>query len=158
MNCSPPGSSVHEILQARILEWVAISFSKESSQPRDWTRVACIAGRFFMVWATREAPGFLEVQNALQLEAMYPSNPISPGLCSLSPPQFLPHLRNSVSFSNTKLFHYVGLPIHSSLCFSNANPPPLPSWGQTHSLRNPSQRFYSWILYQNGLHEWAATL
>ena len=51
MVCSPPGSSVHGILQARILQWVAIPFSMESSQPRDWTRVSCIAGRFFMFWA-----------------------------------------------------------------------------------------------------------
>ena len=42
MDCSPPDSSVHGILQARILEWVAISFSRGSSQPRDWTRVSCI--------------------------------------------------------------------------------------------------------------------
>ena len=54
MDCSPPGSSVHEILQARILEWVAISFSRGSSQPRDWTRVCYTAGRFFTNWATRE--------------------------------------------------------------------------------------------------------
>ena len=47
MNCSPPGSSVHGILQARILEWVAIPFSRGSSWPRDWTCVSCIAGRFF---------------------------------------------------------------------------------------------------------------
>ena len=47
MDCSLPGSSVHGILQARILEWVAISFSRGSSQPRDQTRVSCIAGRFF---------------------------------------------------------------------------------------------------------------
>ena len=47
MDCSPPGSSVHEIFQARILEWVAISFSRESSQPRDQSRVFCTAGRFF---------------------------------------------------------------------------------------------------------------
>ena len=53
MDCSPPGSSVHGILQARILEWVAISFSRGSSQPRDWTRVSCIAGRHFILWATR---------------------------------------------------------------------------------------------------------
>ena len=45
--CSPPGSSVHGILQTRILEWVAIPFSRGSSQPRDWTQVSCIAGRFF---------------------------------------------------------------------------------------------------------------
>ena len=52
MDYSPPGSSVHEIFQSRILEWVAISFSRGSSQPRDWTRVSCTAGRFFTDWAT----------------------------------------------------------------------------------------------------------
>ena len=50
---SPPMSSVHGILQARILEWVAISFSRGSSQPRDWTWVSCIAGRIFTDWATK---------------------------------------------------------------------------------------------------------
>ena len=52
MDCSRPGSSVHAILQARILEWVAISFSRGSSWPRDQTQVFCTAGRFF----TSEAP------------------------------------------------------------------------------------------------------
>ena len=47
MDCSLPGSSVHGILQAIVLEWIAISFSRGSSQPRDQTRVFCIAGRFF---------------------------------------------------------------------------------------------------------------
>ena len=42
------------ILQARILEWVASSFSRESSQPRNWTQVSCIVSRFFTIWATRE--------------------------------------------------------------------------------------------------------
>ena len=46
---SPPGYSVHGIFQARILEWVAISFSSRSSQPRDGTPVSCTAGRFFTV-------------------------------------------------------------------------------------------------------------
>ena len=46
MDHSPPGSSVHEIFQARILEWVAISFSRGSSQPRDQTLVSCTAGRY----------------------------------------------------------------------------------------------------------------
>ena len=53
VDCSPPGSSVHGILQARVLEWVAISFSRESSWPRDWTQVSHIAGRRFNLWATR---------------------------------------------------------------------------------------------------------
>ena len=50
MDCSPLGFSVHGILQARILEWVAVSFSKESSQPRDQTQVSRIVGRFFTIW------------------------------------------------------------------------------------------------------------
>ena len=55
MDCNLPGSPVHGILQARILEWVAVPFSGGSSQPRDRTQVSCIAGRFFTIWATREA-------------------------------------------------------------------------------------------------------
>ena len=55
MDCSPPGSSVHGIFQARILEWVAVPFSRGSSRPRDRTQVSCTAGRFFSIWATREA-------------------------------------------------------------------------------------------------------
>ena len=58
IDCSPPGSSLHGILQARILEWVAISFSRGSSQPRDRTQVSHIAGRLFNLWATREAQQF----------------------------------------------------------------------------------------------------
>ena len=58
-----PGSSVHGISQARILECVAISFSRGSSQPRDQTWVSCIAVRFFTVWATREAPVSLLLKN-----------------------------------------------------------------------------------------------
>ena len=59
MDCSLPGSSVHGILQTRILEWVDIPFSKGSSQPTDWTQVSCIAGKFFTIWATRETPVYM---------------------------------------------------------------------------------------------------
>ena len=52
----PMEYTVHGILQARILEWVAFPFSRGSSQPRDRTQVPCIASRFFTSWATREAP------------------------------------------------------------------------------------------------------
>ena len=55
MDCSLPGSSVHGILLARILEWVAVLFSRGSFWPRDWICGSCIAGKFFTVWATREA-------------------------------------------------------------------------------------------------------
>ena len=53
MDCSPPGSPIHGIFHARILEWVAISFSRESSWPRDQTYILCIAHEFF----TTEPPG-----------------------------------------------------------------------------------------------------
>ena len=53
-DCSPPGSSVHGILHARILEWIAIPFSRGSPLLRDWTRVSFITGRFFTVWSTRD--------------------------------------------------------------------------------------------------------
>ena len=55
MDCSLPGSSVHGILQAQILEWVAMPSSRGSSQPRDQTQVSHISGRFFTVWAPRES-------------------------------------------------------------------------------------------------------
>ena len=54
MDCSLPGSSIHGIFQVRILEWGAISFSRRSSRPRDWTWVSRIVGRHFTIWATRE--------------------------------------------------------------------------------------------------------
>ena len=55
MDCSPPGSSVRVILQERILEWVAIPFSRECSWPKVRTWVSCLAGRFFTIWITGEA-------------------------------------------------------------------------------------------------------
>ena len=61
MDCSLPGCSVHGILQARILEWVAISFSRGTSWPRDQTRVSWITHRFFTIWAIREAIYYLKV-------------------------------------------------------------------------------------------------
>ena len=55
MDCSLPGSSLHGILPARVLEWVAISSSRESSRPRDRAQVSHIGGGRFNLWATREA-------------------------------------------------------------------------------------------------------
>ena len=70
MDCSLPSSSVHGILQAGILEWVAIPFARGSSQARDWTHVSCIAGRFFTDWATREAP--MEYYSAIKKNEIMP--------------------------------------------------------------------------------------
>ena len=62
MDCNLPGSSVHGIFQAIVLEWIAISFSRGSSQPRDRTRVSRIVDRRFTVWATREVYMLLNIQ------------------------------------------------------------------------------------------------
>ena len=59
-DCSPPGSSVHGIFQVRMLEWLAISFSRGSSWPRDWSRVSyisCTGRQILYHWTTWEAPG-----------------------------------------------------------------------------------------------------
>ena len=64
MDCSPPGSSVHWILPARILEWVGIPFSRGSSPPRDGTHVSCIPGRFFTIWDTKEVRVHSENRNS----------------------------------------------------------------------------------------------
>ena len=58
---SPPRSFVHGILQIRILEWVAIPFSRESSQVKNRIQISCIAGGFFTIWPTREAPKLIVV-------------------------------------------------------------------------------------------------
>ena len=67
MDYSPPGSSVNEILQARIQEWVAISFSRVSSQPRNWTWVSGIASRFFFL---SELPGTFPFLLQLYMECI----------------------------------------------------------------------------------------
>ena len=57
-----------EILQARIMEWVAMPSSRGSSQPRDWTQISFIAGRFFTIWATREAVILFERESRKQVQ------------------------------------------------------------------------------------------
>ena len=74
MDCSPPGSSVHRIFQARILEWIAVSFSR-SSLPRNWTQVSCIAGRFFTDWAMREAIWVDRKKHSLMILILELTNP-----------------------------------------------------------------------------------
>ena len=83
MDCGPPGSSVHGILQASIVKWGAVPFSRRSSQPRDWTQVSCIAGGFSTMWATREdlhVRQTLHFQHVLRSKGSYrwPSLPSSP--------------------------------------------------------------------------------
>ena len=68
--CDPMDYTVHEILQPRILEWVAVPFSKRSYQPRGRTQVSGIAGGFFTSWGTREAEEYLVAQQVKSLPAM----------------------------------------------------------------------------------------
>ena len=63
MNCSLPGSSVHGVFQVRILEWVAISFSRGSSPPRGWTHISFIGRQIFYHWATGEAPEVVKAKD-----------------------------------------------------------------------------------------------
>ena len=70
----PHGYSDQVIFQARILEWVAIPFSRESSQPRDRTQVSCIADAFFTSWATREAQEYWSGSLSLSRASSWPRN------------------------------------------------------------------------------------
>ena len=91
MDCSPPGSSVHGILQARILQWVAMPSSRWSSQPRGWIQVSCIPGRFFTIWAKREP--------------LHPSYPgLIPGQGTKRPFFMITHC--SLSSINTRVLHW----------------------------------------------------
>ena len=82
VECSPPGSSVYGIFHARILEWVAVSFSRGSSQPRDRTQVSCITGRCFNLWATREALGHMVVLFLVFKESSILFSIVTVSICS----------------------------------------------------------------------------
>ena len=74
MDCSPPGSTVHGISQARILEWVAISYSRGYSQPRDQTRVSCI-GRQILVYIQSQSPN--SFHPGIQLSSLHSTSVVS---------------------------------------------------------------------------------
>ena len=77
MDCSLPGFSIQGIFQARILEWVAISFSR-SSWPRDWNWVSCIVSRCFTIWATREVQDSWVQIAEVHIKGMISVSPDSP--------------------------------------------------------------------------------
>ena len=100
-DCNPmdynfPGFSVHGIFQARILEWVAICFSRGSSEPKDWTLVSWIAGRFFTTWPSGKPHTLYSFLNAIRYIFNYlilsfiPFNLLSFSIClpGLHPIQF----------------------------------------------------------------------
>ena len=98
----------HGILQARILEWVAVSFSRGASWPRNQTRVSCIAGGFFTIWATREAfwkrlgpvcMSRLEKQSVVSVAAI-------PQICAKQPPMIKSKWKFNLPFQKA---HYLSL-------------------------------------------------
>ena len=105
MDCSPPGSCIHGILQARILEWVAIPFSRGSPWPREQTCVSCIEGGLFTIWATRQA--FYQVHAKRWKPLLLPKKKIEFGMCNLSLHPIDPHLFPTymcTSFTKQSLF------------------------------------------------------
>ena len=139
MNYKLPGSSVHGILQARILEWVAIPFSRGSSWSRDQTWVSCIAGRFLTVRATREALSSVYFSSVAQTcpTLCDPMNHSTPGL---------PVHHQIPEFTQTHV-HRVCDAIQPSHPWSSPSPP----------APNPSQHqsLFQWV---NSSHEVAKVL
>ena len=79
MDCNPPGSSVHGIFQARILEWTAISSSRGSSLPRNWTHISCIGRQILYHWAIWEAwPTHTELRISYSSSVLLKSAPPPP--------------------------------------------------------------------------------
>ena len=118
MDCSLPGFSIHGILQARILEWVTISFSRGSSQPRNWTRIYRIGGRCFNLWAflvfflTKSPMAFLWCQEkGGSGEGREPTVPHPPHPQGIFFSQVLrpSHTQSSVGFSLEKLGYMLNM-------------------------------------------------
>ena len=109
--CSSPGSSIHGILQEGILEWVAIPFTRASSEPRDRTWISRIAGRFFAIWAIRGSPKVYIAQLCLTL--CDPMDYIVQGDCILQARMLerlaFPFSRGSSQhMDRTQVFHIAG--------------------------------------------------
>ena len=125
MDCSPPGSSVRGIFQARVLEWVAIPFSRGSCWPRDQTLVSCIVGRFFTSWATSAYVLFFFLPKRHALLFFSPSSSILKSY----PAQILLLLWN---FCSAQLIHQRNQNIR--------NPRPEGTWNSS----GPLFSFYRW--------------
>ena len=142
MDCSPPGSSVLGISRARVLECVAISSSRASSWPRDWTQVSCVSciGRQVLYhWTSRENPGFLGwlLQSLCVRVLLSPMRPMSicgsvchPWRCNLSS-----ILRKPLFFSEGNLSHHSDA--SSLLRISAGSLPPIRMSSLLHDLPIP---------------------
>ena len=119
MDCSLPGSLVHGIFQARVLEWVAISFSRGSSQPRDWTRISPIVGRGFTIWATREALLWMAAKKKRLTHSLPEVGHSRRDLQDNGLFTLLPQLFPSIQTQTRWLFWDISLPSSQSACFPN---------------------------------------
>ena len=117
LDCRPAGSSLYGILQARILEWVAIPFSRGSSWPRDQTQVFHISGRFFTIWATREAPPQFHLFNSVSCSVM--SDSLRPHDCNM----LCFSVHHQLSELGWTHVHWVGDAIQPSHPLSTPSPP-----------------------------------
>ena len=152
MDCSPPGFSVHGILQARILEWVAMPFSRGSSPPRGPTRGSWIAGRFFTVWAARKAPESLCPERNLclwsQPEAQDPDGGFGHSWCLRQPvsPQKRPRPPETACSLRERLGSrcQLALPTLETACARPRRP-----WGGSPSWRLPQSAVPSYGVHQD---------
>ena len=99
--CHPMDYTIHGILKAGILEWVAISFPRGSSQPSDWTQVSHTAGRFFTSWTIREAQEYWSGSLSLSSRSSWPGIKLGSLHC-----RWILHQLS-----------YQGSPVHYSKCF-----------------------------------------
>ena len=126
MDCSLPGSSIHGILQARTLEWVALPSSRGSSQPRDRTRIFCIAGSLYHLshQGSPEGPGepvpgpagpaqFIELRHNVQ-KGLGPGGPPFPGQGPPQRPRFYPVTEDSHRLAPEGLRGYLLTPVKTS--------------------------------------------
>ena len=151
MDCRPSGSSVHGILHSRILEWVAIPFSRRSSQPRDQTQVSCISGRFFTIWATGRTTGFYGLVLLLLLLLSHFSRV---WLCATLEMEAYQALL-SLGFSRQE--HWSGLPFPSPMRESEKwkwSRSVVSDSSQSHGLQ-PTRLLRPWI-FQARVLEWGA--
>ena len=126
--CNPTNYTVHGILQARILEWVAVPFLRGSSQPRGWTQVSRIAGRFLTSWATRE-------EGSVQFSSVTQSCPTLCDPMNRSTPGLPVH--HHLPESTQTHVHQVSNAIQPSHPLSSPSPP----------ASNPSQHqsLFQWV-------------
>ena len=139
MYCSLPGSSVHGILQARILEWVAISFSRGSSQPTDWTQVSRIVDRCFTIWArAREALSFSIQFSSVQFSRSVMSDSLRPHESQHTRPP-CPSPTPRVYLNSCPSSRWCHPAISSSVAPSSSFPQSLPASGSF-----PMSQLFTW--------------